>query len=279
MQVVKKILKFSSRDEATWRLVPFGDNHLGHANFDQDLHQATIDYIADTPRTVWIGMGDYCDAITAKDRRYDPHAIDERWPTPDRQYRAITEMLEPIAHKGIGLLDGNHDLQHCIEHQHNYMDNLAYALGVPYLTINAYVRLVFQRRSGKRPKNNQFNLYAHHGWTSSRTSGGRVNRIQDLAKTFPGLPLYLMGHVHVRGEAPPNVNLSVDQRLRVIHREERFVFTGGYLKGYLPGAASYVEEKGYVPTSLGSPVIEVTVNDQARPPQSPFTITVGEVPR
>jgi len=278
MQVTRKVLKFSSREEADWRLIPLGDDHLGHANFDHDLHQKTIDYIADTPRTLWIGMGDYCDAITAKDHRYDPHAVDPRWPTPDKQYRAITEMFKPIADKCIGLLDGNHDLRHWKDHNHNYVDGLAYDLKVPYLTITAYTRLVFQRESGKQPKHNQFNIYAHHGWTSSRTAGGRVLRIQDLAKTFPGLPLYLMGHVHVRGEAPPKVNLSVDKHLRIIHREERFVFTGGYLKGYLPGAASYVEEQGYVPTSLGSPVIEIKVNDSARPPKSPFTITVGEVP-
>lgn len=181
MQIAKKVLKFSTRDESDWRLVPLGDDHLGHPNFDLDLHQATIDYIAETPRTIWIGMGDYCDAITAKDRRYDPNSIDPRWPTPDKQYRAIKEMFQPIADKCIGLLDGNHDLRHWKDHQHNYVDNLAYALKVPYLTINAYIRLIFQRESGKTPKRNQFNIYAHHGWTNARTMGYKINRIQDLS--------------------------------------------------------------------------------------------------
>ena len=279
MQVVKRIIKFESREEKTWLLIPIGDIHLGHIGCDKDLLFKTLEFIEETPNALWIGMGDYCDAITCKDRRHNLHEIDPDYPTPDVQYRAIEELFRPIASKCIGLLDGNHDYAHWLKHNHNYIDALAYNLKVPYLTLDAYVRLVFTRISGKRPKRNAFNIYTHHGWTNSRTMGYKVNRIQDLAKIFPLCPLYLMGHVHLRGEAPPQVQLFIDNRLRVIHHESRFVFTGCYLRSYMPGSQSYAARLGYPPTTLGSPVIEITVNDQARPPKSPFTITVKEVPR
>lgn len=280
MQVIKRIIEFQSREEKTWYLVPLGDIHLGHANCDKDLFQKTIEFIKETPNCLFVGMGDYADAITAKDKRYDPHAIDPEYPTPDLQYRAIEEFLRPIADKCIGLLDGNHDYYHWLKHNHNYVDSLAYNLKVPYLTMDAYIRLVFRRRPNPSGKADSctFNIYAHHGWTNARTAGYKVLRIHDLAQIFPNLDLYLMGHVHVRGEAPPKVQLYVDKGMNVIHHEERFVFTGGYLRGYMPGAASYIEARGYTPTSLGSPLIKLEVLGARQKGKPKFRITIGEIP-
>ncbi len=277
MQTHRFVIGFESHGDAEAELIPFGDIHFGHANCDLDLMQKTRDYIQSDPRRLWLGMGDYCDAITAKDKRFDPHSVDQNYPTPDVQYRAIKDLFYPIRGQCLGLLDGNHDYSHWLFHNHNYVDQLAYELDVKYLTIDAYIRLVFQRNSGKQPKQNQFNIYAHHGYTSARTSGAKVNRIQDLAQIFPNMNLYLMGHVHLSREAPPQTQLYADQKMNIIHHEERFVFTGSYLRGFMPGAASYVEARGYTPTSLGSPVIKIQVNDKAAPPKSPFTITLGEV--
>ena len=274
MQIIKCTFTFNSKSENEWQLVPIGDIHLGHKNVDLDLLKKIIKYVEETDRCYWIGMGDYCDAITAKDRRYDLNSIDPRFPTPDKQYRAIREMFEPIKDKCIGLLDGNHDYLHWREHNHNYVDDLAYDLGVAYLTMDAYVRLVFVRKSGKKPKQNRLDIYAHHGWTGARTLGGRINRITDLANIFPNLPLYLMGHVHLLGAVPPRIQLSVDNRLNVVEQRQYFVFTGSFLKGYMPDAMSYVEMKTYVPTTLGSPIITIRIDD-AKP--NPIRISVGEV--
>jgi len=274
MQVIKRILEFSSHKESNWTIVPIGDIHFGHRNVDLDKLRNTIKFVEKTERCLWLGMGDYADAITVKDRRFDLNSVNPDYATPDKQYRFIRSIFAPIKEKCLGLLDGNHDYIHWKQHNHNYVDGLAYDLGVPYLGINAYVRLVFTRKSGKRKKQNRFDIYCHHGWTGARTVGGRINRITDLANIFPNLPLYLMGHVHLLGPAPPRIQLSVDSRLNVTELRQNFVFTGSYLKGYMPDATSYVEAKTYVPTTLGSPTITIKVNDNKR---TPFNVTVGEV--
>ena len=245
-------------------LVALGDFHVGHRNVDYDLLERVINTVKDTPDCLWIGMGDYADCITFQDKRFDLNAVDPTCMTPDCQYRRVKELLEPIKDKCIGLLDGNHDYLFWRRYQHNYVDSLAYQLGVPYLTMDAYIRLRFIRKSGKHPKTRQFNIYAHHGWTGARTVGGRINRIQDLAKIFPNLDLYLMGHTHLLGQAPPQVQLSVDQHLNVVEHVERFVFTGSFLRGYMPDAVSYIETKTLTPTSLGAPLIRIQVGENDR---------------
>jgi len=250
MQVLKKVFEYSSGDDGTLKLVALGDIHLGHRNVDLRVLNKVINFIKNEDNCLWLGMGDYADAITVKDRRFDLNSIDPNYPTPDKQYRRIRELFEPIKEKCLGLLDGNHDYLHWKLHNHNYVDSLAYDLGVPYLTIDAYIRLVFKRNSGKRAKQKQFDFYAHHGWTTARTMGGRINRITDLASIFPNLPLYLQGHVHLLGPIPPRVQLQVDNGLNVREMKQNFVFTGSFLKGYMPNAISYVEAKSYVPTTF-----------------------------
>jgi len=257
MQVVKHVFEYSSRSELPLRLVPVGDIHLGHRNVDFDILEKVLKYIAKTENCFFLGMGDYADSITTKDRRFDFQSLDLNYPTPDKQYRKIRELFEPIKDKCLGLLHGNHDYIHWKEHNHNYVDDLAYDLGVPYLTVDAYIRIVFKRKSGGHAKQRAFDLYAHHGWTGARTIGGRINRITDLANIFPGLPLYLMGHCHLLGPIPPRIQLKVNQGLQVVEMKQNFVFTGSFLRGYVPKAMSYVESKTYVPTALGSPVISI----------------------
>lgn len=283
MELCKHIIEYESKEDGWINLVGLGDIHLGPVNFDEDLLLKTVDYILEN-ETLWIGMGDYCDAITTKDKRHDQHATDYRYDTPDKQYRKIAEILKPIQKTCLGLLDGNHELIHWVHRNHNYTDGLAYALNVPYLTIDAFIRLVFKRNSGKTPKRRAFDIYAHHGWTNARTMGYKINRIQDLSSIFPGLPLYLMGHTHLKGPIPPIIQLYVPRKMKVVHREVRHVFTGSFLKGYQPARdrkrkfSSYVEQKGYQPLSLGAPLIRIGVNEAVRPPMSPFRVSVGEVP-
>ena len=260
MKVVARRIE-SEKRHPKLNLVALGDLHVGHRNVDYDTLERVIEYIKDTPNCLWLGMGDYADCVTFKDKRFDLNAVDPTCMTPDLQYRRVKQLFEPIKDKCLGLLDGNHDYLFWRRYQHNYVDWLAYELGVPYLTMDAYIRFSFVRKSGRTPKIRQVNIYAHHGWTGARTVGGKINRIQDLAKIFPNLDIYLMGHVHLLGQAPPQVQLSVDNNLNVVEHVERFVFTGGFLRGYMPDAVSYIETKTLTPASLGSPLIKIRIGE------------------
>jgi hypothetical protein len=281
LRIIEKTLPYDSRSDATWYLVPLGDVHRGNRNFDEDRFYKTIEFVKNEPHAIVLGMGDYSDCISAQDRRHDYNAIDKNYLTPDSQYEQVTKDLMPIKDKIIGLLDGNHDYTFWQRHNHNYVDYLAKDLGTEYAGISAYVRLRFRRVSETGTRANLvMNLYAHHGWTGSRTDSYKVKTIQDLATIFPGLHGYLMGHVHQIGEAPPTISLYVDNSGKIREWSQKYIFTGSYIKGYEEGIGSYVEARAYRPTSLGSPIIEIKPNrpDRGRDDMvPPFSIRVSSL--
>ena len=237
-------------DKKSLEIVGLGDLHLGNKNCDKQKIINVVEYIR-THNCRWIGGGDYADAITPKDPRFDYRSIDPDYVTPQEQYEQVYKWFYSIRKKCLGLLDGNHDINHWKRHSHNYVKELAKRLDVPYLTIDAYIRLNFTQFKIN------YDIYTHHGWTGSRTKGGKINRIYDLAGVFPMIDLYIMFHIHDLGLADEMPNLYVDDQLKIRDRIARYVFGGSFLKGYVEGNVSYVEEKTYRPSVLGSPVIMI----------------------
>jgi hypothetical protein len=273
MRVIEKIISVRSRPETVVKLIPLGDIHVGHRDLDLDRLTKTIDFIKNDPQCYVIGMGDYAEAIDFKDMRADPNTMDRDLLTPDEQYAKVEELLEPIKDKIICLLDGNHDYMFWMRHSHNFVDVMAHNLEVPYAGFSAYIRIKTERAKANRT---QFNAYAHHGWSSSRSEGGAVNSIHDLHNKFPGLHLYLMGHTHRLGEALPRTTLYIDDGGNIREWIEKYVFTGAFFKGYEQGkGSSYVETHGYNPLMIGAPIIEIKQNridcraaDKHKPPFS-----------
>jgi hypothetical protein len=247
MKVVRNIVQ---RDELT--IVALGDIHLGHINCDKSVLNNVIDYIKDND-VYWVGGGDYGDSIVPNDKRFDYRAIDTEFKTPREQYREIEKLFTPIKNKCLGLLDGNHDIIHWKKNSiHNYVEELSERLNVPYLTIDAYLRLMFPSFD-----NACFDIYTHHGWSGSRTKSSRVKNISDLATVFPYADLYLMFHMHDIGIADKTANLYIDDNMEIRDKLSWFVFGGNFLRGYMKNTVSYVEEKTYRPALLGSPIITI----------------------
>jgi len=244
-----RIQKLIVKDDVLM-LVLFGDLHFGHKNCDTRMIGNVIDFIAEND-CYWVGGGDYGDAIIPTDRRFDFRSLDEEFNTPQKQYRKIKEMFQPIKHKCLGLLDGNHDIIHWKKHQQNYVEEISADLGVPYLTISAYLRFHFRKYK------TDFDAYLHHGWTGSRTKGGKIERVYDLESVFPFIDLYAMFHIHDLGVADKQAKLYVDENEQIRDRMSWYVFGGGFLRGYVKDQVSYVEEKTYRPTVLGSPVLTI----------------------
>jgi len=231
-------------------VVPFGDLHFGHKNCDKRMIRNVIKYIKEND-VYWIGGGDYGDAIIPTDRRFDFRSLDEVYRTPQLQYKELKSWFAPISSKCLGLLDGNHDIIHWKKWQHNYVEELAEGLDIPYLTISAYLRFYFEKY------NVNFDVYCHHGWTGARTKGGKIKRIQDLEDIYPFADLYLMFHIHDIGIVDRKANLYVDEEEEIRDKLSWFVMGGSFLRGYVKDQVSYVEERTYRPSLLGSPVLTI----------------------
>jgi hypothetical protein len=243
---IKKVIVKGDR----FVLAVLSDIHFGHVNCDLNILRNVVNHIRHN-KCVWIGGGDYGDAIIPGDPRFDYDTVNLQYKSPQDQYAYIQETFQPIAGKCLGLLDGNHDIIHWKKHVHNYVLEMAKNLGVTYLTIDAYLRFYFEKF------NVNFDVYMHHGWTAARTKGAKINRIYDLANIFPYANLYLMGHVHQLGIADKKASLYVDSKLEIRDHLQWFVFAGSFLRGYVKDQTSYIEEKTYPPTLLGSPILTV----------------------
>jgi hypothetical protein len=232
-------------------------------------------------------MGDYGECINAKDDRFDYASIDPNYMTPVEQYEEVTNHFMSIRDKIITVLDGNHEYNFYTRTGHHYARKMATDLDVAYGTFSSYIRLKMRREVNNNDRAGaNFNIYAHHGWSGARSDGGAVNSIYDLRNKFNDCHLYIMGHLHHKiGAEPPKVQVYVpdvykrDGNYNPMIREfvQHFVWSGSYVKLYEdnPKGSSYAERKGYNPSALGSPIIEVkpnrvdgTTSDKMVPPFS-----------
>ncbi|RLE38253.1 hypothetical protein DRJ17_04610 [Candidatus Woesearchaeota archaeon] len=246
MRVVKHIIEYEKPGD-TFLLIPFGDLHVGHRNCDKDKLIEIRDFILHQD-ALWIGMGDYANAIFPhpNEKRLDLDVIDPELYTPEKQYQFIYELFEPIKHNCLGLLTGNHDDLLRRRHYHNWVDELAYKLGVPYLDFAAFVKLVFKR--GRHTVT--IDIFATHGYYSGRRIGGKINRVEDLARYFDA-DIYLVGHVHeVAGFR--NIQLRVTRSCKIVERKRIFAITGTFLRGWkITKTASYAERRLLPPNKIG----------------------------
>lgn len=241
-----------------------GDTHIGHRSCYQPLIQTVADYIQ-KERSSWVGLGDYGDSIIPGDSRFDYNSIDPDLKIPQEQYDYFQNIFDPVSKRCIGLLDGNHDLTNWKKHCHNYVDELSKDLNTTYLTISAYIRLHFTKT------NRYFDIYCHHGWAGGKTKSGSDKSISDLANIYPNADLYVMGHVHRLGLTEERASLFTDRNLEIQDKYQYFAFSGSFLRGYVKGNASYVEEKGYRPNILGALTVSIT------PRQEGFKVDMGAV--
>jgi len=246
MQVLKHIIPYQKQSESFY-IAFIGDTHIGHRTVDWPTLKRVLNWIREN-KAFWIGMGDWAHAIAPhpNERRFDLDELDPQFLTPEQQYKKVYELLEPIRRQGLMILTGNHDDVLRRRHYHDFVDALAYKLGVAYAGYDGFLRLVFKRGRHRQ----RLDIYAHHGFYGGRTKTGKINRLTDMANLFEA-DVYAMGHVH-EIDHTTNVRLYVDSRLHVQEKVQHFLVTGGFIRGYVPNCHTYIERRMLRPTRLGS---------------------------
>jgi len=274
MELLAHEIKYPSRSN-TIELYGIGDVHLGSAGSDKVKLQAKIQEIKDNPHAYWIGMGDYCECINPTDKRFDPYSIDPEYTLKSltnlisKQRDDIAAYFEPIKHKCICLLAGNHEETARLHFYRDVTLELCSRLKVRYGGYDAFIKL-----SMKRIKDVwAITLYVSHGFGSSRKSGAKVNRIEDVMDTWDA-DIVMLAHEHQKIACPPRLRMKLvgdkdplytnrdDRGLRIEVRHQVGVMTGSFLQAYVPGAMNYGEKKLYRPNALGTPTIQITPSDK-----------------
>ncbi len=249
----------------TLTLYPLGDIHLGSSNCDKAALFKTIAAIREDPNARWIGMGDYVEWITPKDKRWAAGGIDEdiiNMANLDRigdaYVEAISTILRPIMDKCWAMGKGNHETRYEQEHHTNLVQRILQACDAPgelYTGWAAITRVCFQDEGQHR---STVRIFHSHGWQAGRLSGAKVNQLDHLMGWIDGCRIYLQGHSHdrlVKSKVKLDTNPSFT---RQVAYESFGAHCGSYLRTYQDGTSAYGEVGGYPPAPIGPPTFQIT---------------------
>uniref|UniRef100_A0A6M3XLI4 Calcineurin-like phosphoesterase n=1 Tax=viral metagenome TaxID=1070528 RepID=A0A6M3XLI4_9ZZZZ len=249
------------------------DLHLFNKGCELGRIKRDIQTIKDDPYSFFIGGGDYAEFVGITDKRFDPEGISEDVRIKDlgqlgrKQIQAVKELFEPIKHKCIGLLYGNHEDSYMLHQEQQDLHGwLCTELGVPNFGYCVLFDLVFVRGATfKKPKlvrqtpaveqsqitRQSFRIFVHHGTGYAQTPGGKLNKLIQAMDYFDA-DIYFLNHVHDQmGKRMAELGANADCS-KIRERIKLGVISGSYLKTYTQDASVYGEKKMYRPTILGA---------------------------
>ena len=238
----------------------FSDTHIAHIGFDEKLLKKHIN-MCRKENAYWIHLGDWCEAISPKDKRYDVRNNSNPVLT---QYQDAIELFEPIKDMGIAILSGNHDEKIAKEHGDYVAGLVARNLEVPYLGYTGFVNIrlwdseeLLAKRTGAQ---NRFIIHLHHGHTGGRKTGGKMNSLQDMAVKFDA-NLYAIGHGHTYvSHIDAQVKVISDKRniSKFRHKRRNFIGCPSYYRVYEDAEIpNYAEKAAYQPQAIGCVKLEL----------------------
>lgn len=149
---------------------------------------------------LWIGGGDWANAINPKDKRYDAAAVAEAFRHHqggtlfNEEVAALCADFRPIRDYGIGIGMGNHEASIAKYHEFNPARAVAEQLDLPYLGYSACIRLTIGAK--KTSSSTNVIIYWHHGHGASTTKGGKLNMLVKKQTVVRNADIYLVGHLH-----------------------------------------------------------------------------------
>lgn len=265
MRVIHRTIKHDSRSDV-FRIIPLGDIHLGAAACDEELFKTTIKDIENDDNAYWIGLGDYADFINRRDPRFDItsqaewlHGIGD---ITKVQRDRFLDIIEPIAHKCLALVEGNHETAITRHTERAIFNEIVMGvkerggfepdedLGVGYY---GWLRLRFERK-GKGGRNIfLFNL--HHGFIGGRLSGAKALNMQRWLWTHD-CDIVIFGHSHNTAIYREEV-VGLDRLGKPVSMPRIGCYGGTYLNTSGEGHTTYSEFKGYFPNPTGGVEIHI----------------------
>ena len=250
------------------------DWHVGAKAFDEKQFRADVAEIAANPLALWIGGGDFIDAVCrAGDKRYDEETI-APWLHGKKDVMAVErdyalELSKPIMDKCVALVKGNHEKAAEVYYDRDiYWDFVCRAAdaarvepGELALGYQGFVRLIFERHRHR----DAIDIYCHHGYGGGRLPGGDALALGRVLGDYE-CSLALMGHRHTFHTLEKEV-VSVDRRGNVRQQTRRAAFVGSYLAAYIQPSTdskpvdTYAEAIGLPPKRTGTTRILIQPED------------------
>jgi len=255
----------------------FGDDHIGttlrhRKGFEKLLHMMNSEYEG-CNNNFGVHHGDFMDAITIDDRRFYPETTEDIIPMKQLEY--AINLYQPIKHKLLVILEGNHPLK--LWRFGKLTEMLCNSLGVTYGTWTAKLNI---RTTRSQLMYKSFHTHGRKSITSTaddpkrRIVNQRLILKRQLKFKMGDAILQCKGHAHKLIICGPEPDLyltddgekihhhhtmdEVDQTDTCIHPDHRYyICTGSFLKLYGENVSGYAEIGEYDPIELGFAIAKV----------------------
>jgi hypothetical protein len=238
----------------TVKLKTLWDIHFGNMACDVK----SLKKFVDDDESYFMGGGDWIDSIVLSDSKRYTKSGDATQGDDiiDEAVNGLYDILSPVRDRLLGVGSGNHEQTIQKRAGTHPTKRLAKMLGVPFRGYSWFLPVVME--DGKRAF--EIDIKNHHGFGGGRTLGADLTRYyQDLAPYDASI--YCFGHTHQKHWTPVDrfslTKSSKDFR-KLTNKEQHIVVCGTFLKTFLPKTdATYGEEKGYRPVSVGNMTINL----------------------
>ena len=206
-------------------------------------------------------MGDYASVYISGDRRRPPN---NQLPDPLKVYSRIRDWLRPVADTNVCTLTGNHDEDWWRAENIDFVSWMCAELGMNYGGYESLVTFEIYREESETPSK-YLDVVLWHGKGGGRTRGGALNASARPLEAHKYADIVAVGHTHRLGIFPeqhifPERRQMVkeDRPLEYYDKNRFVVMTGGYQKGYIPEASTYISKTMLPPVTIGGVKLTIT---------------------
>jgi hypothetical protein len=217
--------------ESVIRLYPLVCMHLGAQQCDYKFITEHIERLRKDPNGFGVYLGDGGECVT----KLSKGGIYEQILNPQEQHDVLVDMMNPVKHKLLFGIRGNHGHRIFKETGLSFDKNLCHRLNIPYLGVSAFCNLIVNRSS--------YDLFFHHGSASGTGLQSKVSSAEKFGR-FIDADAMFTAHSHICAEEPPLALFALNNSTKTITTKMRHQYICGC--GY-DSRTGYAEESAYPP--------------------------------
>lgn len=184
-----------STEHKSIELLVLADYHYSDPNSDHDAIRKDIDYVNSHDNAYCVLAGDLLDCAL-KSSLGDAYMN----LSPMEELTAMMDLIQPIAHKVLAIVGGNHEARHYRTNGVDMTRLLAKQLGIEdrYSPDTALIFLRFGKGSAGRSHARPilYTIYLTHGSSGGRKEGSKIQRLADYSQIVDA-DIYICGHTHL----------------------------------------------------------------------------------
>jgi len=192
---MKAIRADLSADYKSIELLVLADYHYADPHSDHDAIRKDIDYVNSHDNAYCVLAGDLLDCAL-KSSLGDAYVN----LSPMEELTAMMELIQPIAHKVLAIVGGNHEARHYRTNGVDMTRLLARQLDIEERyspdTALLFLRFGSDKDHARRHRPILYTIYLTHGSGGGRKEGGKIQRLADYAQIVDA-DAYICGHTHL----------------------------------------------------------------------------------